>query len=82
VQRSHAQARRAYNVWVIKTVHGPCLPQVFVWDMQAAPGSAAAVRQLKHHKEAAVAAGWSSDCCQLVTADKAGGIAFWTCQDV
>eukprot|EP00882_Tetradesmus_deserticola_P009279 GHRQ01009790.1.p1 GENE.GHRQ01009790.1~~GHRQ01009790.1.p1 ORF type:complete len:247 (+),score=100.18 GHRQ01009790.1:873-1613(+) len=56
--------------------------QVFVWDLQAAPGSAAAVRQLKHHKEAAVAAGWSSDCCQLVTADKAGGIAFWTCQDV
>jgi hypothetical protein len=56
--------------------------QVFVWDLQAAPGSAAAVRQLKHHKEAAVAAGWSSDCCQLVTADKGGGLAFWMCQDV
>lgn len=55
------------------------LLQVFVWDLKAAPGSAATVTQLKHHKEAAVAAGWSNNCAQLVTADKTGGIAFWNC---
>lgn len=53
--------------------------QVVVWDLQAAPGSAPAVKHLKHHKEAAVAAGWSSNCSQLVTADKAGTVAFWQC---
>jgi hypothetical protein len=40
------------------------------------------VRTLKHHKEAVVAAGWSSNCCQLVSADKAGNIAFWQCPEV
>jgi hypothetical protein len=40
------------------------------------------LRQLRHHKEAVVAAGWSSNCCQLVTADKAGGLAFWQCEEL
>lgn len=67
--------------WALSQLNA-CSLQVFVWDLQAAPGSAAAVSQLKRHKEAAVAAGWSGNCCQLVTADKAGGVAFWNCQDV
>ncbi|KAF8066392.1 ATG16 [Scenedesmus sp. PABB004] len=51
--------------------------QVFVWELRGAPGAAAGARALRHHKDAAVAAGWSADCTELVTADKAGGIAFW-----
>eukprot|EP00775_Hariotina_reticulata_P003175 gene3175-3453_t len=55
--------------------------QVFVWDLLAPAGSPAAVKQLKHHKEAVVAAGWSSNCSQLVTADKTGLVAFWQCTE-
>lgn len=68
--------------------------QVYVWDLKpqqqvGAPTSVAAaaaaltaqpvVRQLRHHKEPVVAAAWSSNCCQLVTADKGGNLAFWQC---
>ncbi len=53
--------------------------QVFVWDLKAAQGSPAAVKQLKHHKDAVVATGWSSDCSALVSCDKAGVVAFWQC---
>lgn len=55
--------------------------QIFVWDLKPQLGGSAAVKQLKHHKEAAVAAGWSSDCSQLVTADKTGCVAFWHLTD-
>lgn len=69
-------------------------PQVFVWDLkpqQSGPpvtslAAAAAlavpptVRVLRGaHKEPVVAAGWSSNCCQMVTADKGGYVAFWQC---
>lgn len=47
----------------------------------AAMTAAPRVRQLRHHKEPVVAAGWSSNCSQLVTADKAGNVAFWQCID-
>lgn len=53
--------------------------QVYVWDMQAAATSSASVRVLKHHKEAVVAAGWSSNCMTLVSCDKGGAVAFWQC---
>lgn len=58
-----------------------CAGQVCIWDLKAPAGSAASVKQLRHHKEAAVAAGWASDCAHLVTADKAGGVAFWACEE-
>lgn len=63
---------------------------VYVWDLHAGAaggssgggggGGVVRVDVLKHHKEPVVAAGWSSDCAMLVTADKAGGVAFWQCQ--
>ncbi len=59
-----------------------------MWELQPALGGGAgtgsnsssggpAVRTLQHHKEAVVAAAWSQDSCQLVTADKSGGMAYW-----
>jgi hypothetical protein len=72
-----------------------CALQVYVWDLKlqqqqtGTPTSVAAaataltahpvLRTLKHHKEPVVAAGWSSNCSQLVSADKAGNLAFWQC---
>ncbi|PNW83439.1 hypothetical protein CHLRE_05g243455v5 [Chlamydomonas reinhardtii] len=61
---------------------------VWVWDLRAAAagggGGGGAPKQLRGgpgglcaHREAAVAAAFSSDLCALVTADKAGGLAFW-----
>jgi len=59
---------------------------VFVWDLKvttsgggAAPGHTE-VRQLKHHKDPVVAAAWSSDSITMVSADKAGVVAFWALQ--
>ncbi|KAG2445013.1 hypothetical protein HYH02_008882 [Chlamydomonas schloesseri] len=61
---------------------------VWVWDLQAAAaaggGRGSEPKQLRGgpgglcaHREAAVAAAFSSDMCALVTGDKAGGLAFW-----
>jgi hypothetical protein len=46
----------------------------------SAPGSGAAappVTRLQGAKEQVAAVGWSHDCGTLVTADKAGCVAFW-----
>jgi WD40 repeat protein len=62
--------------------HGAPPPPSSAAAPSSAPGGAPVLRTLKHHKEAVVAAGWSSDCCQLVTADKAGVVAFWRLEEV
>ena len=51
---------------------------VVVWDT-AATSAAASMRMLRHHKDAVVACGWSTDCSVLVSADKSGAVAFWQC---
>uniref|UniRef100_A0A7S2QUN2 Autophagy-related protein 16 domain-containing protein n=1 Tax=Chlamydomonas chlamydogama TaxID=225041 RepID=A0A7S2QUN2_9CHLO len=62
---------------------------VYVWDLNA-PSSKAATNPatglatvststvLRHHKEAVVAVSWNNDVSSLVTADKAGVVAFWS----
>ena len=49
----------------------PHLPARSHPQLRGGPGGLCA------HREAAVAAAFSSDLCALVTADKAGGLAFW-----
>ncbi len=62
------------------TAHRPRLPQVYVWDLRGPASAPAKAEALRFHKETVVAAGFSSDCTTLVTADKAGVVAFWLCR--